>query len=98
MLAKSEAFMRNSDAYLKALVKEFKYDTCHRIDGIDASQCAEDCEKSSRTAFGQDCTALNGTFKCCIRLLTITYCKDDDLNLITDVTKSFAMNAGFVAR
>ena len=68
MESKPEAFLRNPKAYLEGTVDYFGYDSCHKIEGLDASECAKDCEKASESNFAKRCSDQKGFFKCCIRL------------------------------
>ena len=61
------AFLKNPQNYLKLMSSELGYDDCHKIEGIDASVCAKDCEKLAESEFAKNCTKSNGLFKCCIR-------------------------------
>ena len=63
------AFLRNPKNYLKYISSEHGYDSCHKIEGLDASKCAQDCEKWAKGEFAEKCTKRNGLFKCCIRYL-----------------------------
>ena len=63
----SESFLIDPSKYLKSIEQKLGYDKCHRIEGIDASVCAADCEKLKRTYFAKDCRINGGLFKCCIR-------------------------------
>ena len=67
MTNKSVEFLQNPNGFLKSMVKDLKYDTCHKIDGYDASACATDCEKLKTSEFAKNCTENVGLFKCCIR-------------------------------
>ena len=95
---KSEAFLKNPDNYLASMVKHMKYDSCFKIDGLDSSECADDCQKASESEFAKDCEKNNGLFKCCIRYYLRFYrlkiqiqiispqynrIKDDSKNLIS---------------
>ena len=70
---KSARFLKYPDYYINFMVEELSYDSCHRIDGLDATECARDCEKLAKTEFAQKCEQDNGLFKCCIRYTTIKF-------------------------
>ena len=65
--SKPIAMLKNPETYLKNITNELGYDSCHKIEGIDASICAQDCEKWAKSEFANTCTKRNGLFKCCIR-------------------------------
>ena len=67
MEQKSEYFLRFPEIFLELMVQNLGYDTCHRIQGINASICAKDCEELKKTDFARDCKKNNGLLKCCIR-------------------------------
>ena len=67
MEKQSEAFLKAPDLYIKKMVDGMKYDSCHRIDGTDASKCADDCKKASKSDFARNCAKNHGLYKCCIR-------------------------------
>ena len=75
MLSKAEAFLLDPLAYVNATVDDFGYDTCHKIEGLDASECAKDCEELEKSDFAKKCAEEEGLFKCCIR-----YCSKIELN------------------
>ena len=60
-------FLEDPDGYLSRLVTENGYDVCHRIDGLDASKCSDECKKLEKSSFANDCAKDGGVFKCCIR-------------------------------
>ena len=64
---KSAQFLKFPDYYVKSMVDKLSYDTCHRIDGLDATMCAKDCEVLAKSEFAQECERDDGLFKCCIR-------------------------------
>ena len=66
-MKQAEAFLKNTGAYLKALVDGWGYDSCHKINGLDVLQCAKDCEVKADSKFAKKCAEDNGLFKCCIR-------------------------------
>ena len=66
----AEAFLRNPTKYLEAYRQDNGFDSCHRIDGLNASVCAEDCEKFQRQYFSKECAINGGFLKCCIRWTT----------------------------
>ena len=43
------------------------YKSCHSIDSLDATKCAEDCKEFEKQEFAKNCTENGGLFKCCIR-------------------------------
>ena len=59
-------WFKDPDAYI-AKEKALGYKTCHKIKGLDATQCAKDCERFKLSTFGTNCTSKGGLFKCCIR-------------------------------
>ena len=65
--SKPEAFLRNPKIYLKHITSELGYDSCHEIEEMNASRCAQDCEKWARSEFANECAKKNGLFKCFIR-------------------------------
>ena len=44
MFNKSVAFLRKPRKYIKHLVKNIGYDTCHRTKEYDAKRCYKDCQ------------------------------------------------------
>ena len=67
---KSTLFLENK-RYLKHMEHDHRYDSCHRINGLDASKCAQDCEKIALSKFAKKCKNDGGLFKCCIRWIKI---------------------------
>ena len=67
MEKKSSAFLRYPEFYIRSIVDKLSYDSCHRIDGLDATTCAKDCEVFAKSEFAQECERDNGLFKCCIK-------------------------------
>ena len=67
MEKKPELFLKAPGLYLKALAQEMAYDSCRRIDGVNASICATDCDKLAMSYFAKECKINGGLFKCCIR-------------------------------
>ena len=67
MLTKAEAFLQDSSAYVNTMVDDFGYDTCHKVEGLNASVCAKDCEELEKSDFANKCAEEEGVFKCCIR-------------------------------
>ena len=53
MEVKALNFLKNPQEYLQSIVELSGYDTCHRIQEIDASLCAKDCKKLSNSAFAR---------------------------------------------
>ena len=66
---KSEKFLEDPDFYVRSIAHYLNYDSCYKIDGIDASKCARDCDKLANTDFAKKCEKDNGLFKCCIRYI-----------------------------
>ena len=93
--SKPIAMLRNPKIYLKHIKRELGYDSCHKIEGIDASRCAQDCEKWERSEFANKCARRNGLFKCCIRY---NHCHIHNLTIaLQGEIKNFAMNVDIVA-
>ena len=67
METKALTFLKDPDSYLRSKVEYLGYDSCHRIQGIDASICAKECKKLSKSPAAQECKEKQGLFKCCIR-------------------------------
>ena len=67
MFQKAQTYLSNPKKYLKELVKDVGYDTCHQIKGYDATKCKKDCNELKKNKFANDCKKNNGVFKCCIR-------------------------------
>ena len=65
----SELFLKNPKRYVDKIATEMGYDSCHRIDGLNASICAKNCEEAAKSEFAKDCKKKSGFFKCCIRYL-----------------------------
>ena len=65
--SKPIAFLMNPKLYLKHITSELRYDSCHTIEGLDASKCAKDCEQAAKSDFAKKCSEDKGLFKCCIR-------------------------------
>jgi len=63
-------YMKDKKAFLKKERIKRGYNTCYPINGLDASKCAEDCEKilaESSYPLRQRCDKMNGLLKCCVR-------------------------------
>ena len=67
MERKAAMFLKHPEHYVNIMVANLSYDSCYRIDGLDASECARDCEVFSKSKFAQKCRQDKGLFKCCIR-------------------------------
>ena len=67
METKAFNFLKDPKKYLKSMVETLGYNSCHRIDGIDASICAKDCERHEESDLAEKCKENGGLFKCCIR-------------------------------
>ena len=67
MEAKSKSFLEYPEDYINYMRRHYRYDTCHRINGLDASKCARDCERLAHSTFAKQCEMEKGLFKCCIR-------------------------------
>ena len=63
----SVKFLKNPKRYVDTIATEMGYDSCHRIDGLNASICAKNCEEAAKSDFAKDCKKEKGFFKCCIR-------------------------------
>ena len=64
---KSREYLEDKKGVLKKMVEIHGYKTCHPMDSLDASECAEDCKNFEKEEFAKNCTKNNGLFKCCIR-------------------------------
>jgi hypothetical protein len=60
-------YLINKTDVLNKLVKLMGYKTCHHLNSLDASQCADDCKKLEKEQFAKTCKSKGGLFKCCIR-------------------------------
>jgi hypothetical protein len=60
-------YLINKTDVLNKLVKSMGYKTCHHLNSLDASQCADDCKKLENEKFAKTCKSKGGLFKCCIR-------------------------------
>ena len=67
METKALTFLKDPDSYLRSKVEYLGYDSCHRIQGIDASICAKKCKKLAKSPAAKECKEKQGLFKCCIR-------------------------------
>ena len=59
-------WFKDPDAFI-AKEKDLGYNTCLKIKGLDATECAKDCEKLEGEDFATKCKKNGGLFKCCIR-------------------------------
>ena len=64
---KAKYYLTNRTQALDRMVELEGYKTCHPIDSVDATKCAEDCKEMGKQEFGKNCTNNGGLFKCCIR-------------------------------
>ena len=65
---KAKQYLTNRTEVLDKMVKVMGYKTCHPIDSLDATKCAEDCKSFEKMEFAtKNCTEKGGLFKCCIR-------------------------------
>ena len=71
MLTKATAFLRNKTGYIKSMVENFGYESCHIIENKNASSCARKCDESAKNDFAERCKKDKGVFKCCIRYLIV---------------------------
>ena len=69
LYTKSKEYLTNRDQVLDRMVTSVGYKTCHHIDSLDATICANDCKKFEQDEFAKNCTKNEGLFKCCIRLI-----------------------------
>ena len=67
IFVKAKDFLENTTSFINLQVKEMGYKTCHRLDSLDATKCAKDCEEQKKSKFAKDCRKKEGLFKCCIR-------------------------------
>ena len=67
MFENAQYYLASPSQFLKGMVKNLKYDTCHAIDEYDASKCDEDCTELGKSEFAKNCTDNAGLYKCCIR-------------------------------
>ena len=68
LYTKSKEYLENTNQVLGRLMS-VGYKTCHHINSLDATICANDCEKFEHSEFAKNCTENEGLFKCCIRLI-----------------------------
>ena len=99
MYDKALKYMSNPKKHLKKLVKDLGYETCHQIEGYDATQCQKDCDKLEKSEFAKDCAKKHkGVFKCCIRrdkefchecrfCCTLSVCTNNTGNHFKDTTQ-----------
>ena len=60
-------YLSNRKKALDHLKNLVGYKTCHHIDSLDATKCADDCKRMEEEKFAKNCTDTGGLFKCCIR-------------------------------
>jgi len=60
-------FMESPENYLSNLTSAETYKTCHRIQGLDATVCQNDCESWNDGFLAKECRRRGGLLKCCIR-------------------------------
>ena len=73
---KWETYLTNRRKAMDNLVESYGYKSCHPIDDVDATKCAEDCEKFEKDKFAKNCTDNGGLFKCCIRRDKFKFCHE----------------------
>ena len=59
--------LQDRKGYLEKL-KMQDYKTCHYIENLNATECANDCAKLQKQEFANQCSSDGGFFKCCIVL------------------------------
>ena len=64
---KAKEYLTERKKVLNRLVSKVGYKTCHHLNSLDATVCANDCKEMERGKFAKNCTANGGLFKCCIR-------------------------------
>ena len=67
MTQKAVDFLQKPKVFLKNLVDNLGYDTCHRTEEYDAEQCHQDCQELETSTFAKECREGGGVYKCCIR-------------------------------
>ena len=67
MVKKAVGFMQAPGVFLRNLVEEAGYDSCHRTEAYDAQPCYEDCQRQEISQFAEKCRQDGGLYKCCIR-------------------------------
>ena len=101
MFGKAERFLKDTKKFLADMVKNMRYDTCHRTVEYDAKVCEKDCKTLEKSEFAQACRKKNGLFKCCIRWRWIYWISLDNMKetckTISDEIKSFVMSADSAA-
>jgi len=60
-------FKTDPDQFLKEKTAMENYKTCHKIEGLNAEKCYNDCEAMRDSNFASKCNYRGGLFKCCIR-------------------------------
>ena len=63
----AKTYLKDKKGYLSSLVNSAGYKTCHALNSLDASKCAEDCKNLEKEKFATNCTSNGGLFKCCVR-------------------------------
>ena len=63
----AKEYLSDKRKVLDEMVEIEGYKSCHHMDSLDATMCAEDCKKFETEEFGKNCTKNGGLFKCCIR-------------------------------
>ena len=64
---KAREYLLNKTTVLNNLVKISGYKTCHHLNSLDVSKCANDCKNLEKGEFAKKCKLSGGLFKCCIR-------------------------------
>ena len=67
MFNKARDYLLNTTGFLDHQVKRLGYKTCHHLDSLDATKCADDCNEQRKGTFAKECEEKGGLFKCCIR-------------------------------
>ena len=79
LYTKSKEYLDNTHQVLGRLMAD-GYKTCHHINSLDATICANDCKKFEHSEFAKNCTENEGFFKCCIRFFP---CENYEQNVKT---------------
>ena len=66
MAQKAKNFLENTTGFLDFQINKMGYKTCHRLESLDATKCAKDCEEQEKGKFAEKCKEKGGLFKCCI--------------------------------
>ena len=69
LYTKSKEYLTDRNQVLGRLMTSVGYKTCHHIDSLDSTICANDCNNFEQDEFAKNCTKNEGLFKCCIRLI-----------------------------